>query len=187
MLFLIAGLFIWIGVHCVPMRISTRTGLIEKMGEGAYKGLFTLVSFLGLGLIIWGKANADFIEIWQPADWQPVATKMLMFPAVLLVIAGNGPDNSFRRILGHPMILGVEIWAIAHLLANGDLASILLFGSFLLWALAAFASASRRKPPIGGKAKRLNNIIVIAIALVAYMGLLHGHEWFAGVRLLDHG
>ena len=183
MLFLVAGLVIFIGVHCLPMRIEARAQLVEKFGAIPYKIGFSLSSAIGLGLIIWGKANADFIEIWQPFDWLRIATIMLMFPALLLVISADGPDNSIRRILGHPMILGVELWAIAHLLANGDLASILLFGSFLLWALVDFASVSRRKPPKGGKAKRLNNIIVLCITAAVYAGILYGHEWFTGVAI----
>lgn len=182
---LVAGLVLWIGVHCVPMMVDTRTRLIDQLGENAYKGAFALTSLIGFGLIIWGKSTVDFVEIWMPAAWQVYATKMMMYPALVLIVAANGPDNSFRRILGHPMILGVELWAIAHLLVNGDLGSIILFGSFLLWALAAFASAIRRKPPLGGKAKRLNNAIVMGLAAVLYMGLLHGHEWIAGVALIN--
>jgi len=183
MLFLVAGLVIFIGVHCLPMRVEVRARLVEKVGLIPYKAGFSLVSALGLGLIIWGKVNADFIEVWQPIDWLRIATIMLMFPALLLIVSADGPDNSIRRILGHPMILGVELWAIAHLLANGDLASIILFGSFLVWALVAFASASRRKPPKGGTAKRLNNVIVLCITAAVYAGILYGHEWFTGYAI----
>jgi len=185
MIVLVAGLALWIGVHCVPMRVQARQGLIDRFGKKTYKLSFSLISVLALGLIIWGKGNAEFIPIWQPFDWLRYATVMLMFPAVVLVVAAYGPDNSIRRILGHPMILGVELWAIAHLLVNGDLASILLFGAFLIWALAAFASASRRKPPHGGRAKGRNDFFVAIIAVVVYLGFIRGHQWIAGVALIS--
>jgi uncharacterized membrane protein len=185
MLILVAGLFIFIGVHCLPMKVALRARLIDKMGLIPYKISFASVSLLGLGLIVWGRGGADFIEIWQPFGWLRYATVILMFPAVLLVLAAYSPDNSIRRILGHPMMLGVELWAIAHLLVNGDLASILFFGGFLLWSLVAFASASRRQPPRGGRAKIFNDIITVSLALVVYVAAIRGHVWFAGVALIS--
>ncbi len=182
---LVAGLIILIGVHCVPMMVDTRARLIERMGSSRYYLAFVVVSLLGLGLIMWGRGTADFIEIWQPVGWLRYATMMLMYPAVILIVAAYGPDNSIRRILGHPMILGVELWAIAHLLANGDLASILFFGSFLLWTLVAFASASRRKPPRGGRGKILNDGLVLIIATALFVGIFRGHVWIAGVALVN--
>ncbi len=183
MAMLIAGLIIWVGVHCVPMMVEVRAGLISRFGELPYKGLFALVSLLGLGLIIWGKSNAELIEVWAPFAWGRYVTMMLMLPAVVLLVAAYGPDNTVRRYLGHPMILGVELWALAHLLANGDLASMILFGSFFIWTVFAFASASRRKPPRGGQAKMVNNAVVLILGLVIYIGIFRGHEWIAGVSL----
>lgn len=184
MLFLVVGLVMWIGVHCVPLKVDLRADFLEKYGERTYKGLFSLISAVGLGLIIWGKSQAEFIEVWQPYAWGRVAAMMLMFPALILLVASNGPDNGFRRILGHPMILAVELWAIAHLMANGDVASILLFGAFLAWSIVAFTSNLRRKPPVGGRGKWRYNLVVIVIAIALYIAILHGHEWLAGVRLL---
>ncbi len=185
MLYLIGGIFIFFAVHCLPMMVETRERLIERVGTIAYQVGFALVSFLGLGLMIWGRSVMEFTEIWQPFGWARYATIMLMFPAVLLIVSAFGPENSFRRILGHPMILAVELWAIAHLLANGDLASILFFGAFFLWALAAFISARRRKPPVGGRAGLLNDIGFVAVALVVYVSAIRYHVWFAGVSLLN--
>jgi len=182
---LVAGLIILIGVHCLPMLVDTRARLVERMGITPYKLAFVVVSLLGLGLIMWGRGQAEIIDIWQPVGWLRYATMMLMYPAVILIVAAYGPDNSIRRILGHPMILGVELWAIAHLLANGDLASILFFGSFLLWTLVAFASASRRQPPRGGRGKALNDIIVLVLATAIFVGIFRGHEWIAGVALVN--
>jgi len=185
MFYLIGGIVIFIAVHCLPMMVETRAQLIDRVGTIAYQAGFAFVSILGLGLMVWGRGTMEFTEIWQPFGWSRYATIMLMFPAVLLVISAFGPDNSFRRILGHPMILGVELWAIAHLLANGDLSSILFFGAFFLWALAAFASAIRRKPPVGDRGKLLNDIGFIITAVVIYVGAIRGHEWFAGVSLVS--
>jgi len=185
MLYLIGGIVIFIAVHCLPMMVETRARLIDRVGTIAYQVGFALISILGLGLMVWGRGAMEFTEIWQPFGWSRIATIMLMFPAVLLVISAFGPQNSFRRILGHPMILGVQLWAIAHLLANGDLSSILFFGAFFLWALAAFTLASRRKPPVGGRARLLNDIGFVAVALVVYVSAIGGHVWFAGVSLVN--
>jgi len=185
MLILVAGLVILIGVHCLPMKVDTRTRLVDAMGLVPYKIAFAFVSLVGLALIMWGRGAADIIDIWQPVGWLRYATVILMFPAVLLIVAAYSPDNSIRRILGHPMTLGVELWAIAHLLVNGDLASIVFFGGFLLWSLVAFASASRRQPPRGGRAKIFNDIIVVSLAVVVYVAAIRGHEWIAGVALVN--
>ena len=185
MLYLIGGIVIFIAVHCLPMMVETRTRLIDRVGMVAYQVGFAFVSLLGLGLMIWGRGAMEFIEIWQPFGWSRYATIMLMFPAILLGISAFGPENSFRRILGHPMILGVELWAIAHLLANGDLASILFFGAFFLWALTAFTSAIRRKPPVGSRGKLLNDTLFVVVALVVYVGAFRSHEWFPGVSLIN--
>lgn len=185
MLILVAGLILFIGVHCLPMNVALRTKLIDKVGLIPYKIAFAAVSLLGFSLIMSGRGAADIIDIWQPVGWLRYATVILMFPAVLLVLAAYTPDNSIRRILGHPMMLGVELWAIAHLLVNGDLASILFFGGFLLWSLVAFASASRRQPPRGGRAKIFNDILVVSLALVVYVAAIRGHEWIAGVALVS--
>ncbi len=185
MLILVAGLFIFIGVHCLPMNVALRTRLVDKVGLIPYKIAFAAVSLVGFGLMMSGRGSAEIIDIWQPVGWLRYATVILMFPAVLLVLAAYTPDNSIRRILGHPMMLGVELWAIAHLLVNGDLASILFFGGFLVWSLVAFASASRRQPPRGGRAKIFNDILVVSLALVVYVAAIRGHEWIAGVALVS--
>jgi len=110
--------------------------------EGVYKGLYSVVALLGLLLIIWGKSQAPFIMIWQPVyEWRGLNV-FLMLPALISIIAGNLPVSFIRRSLRHPMLFGVALWGFAHLWANGDLASMLLFGSFTIWALFKFFTLS---------------------------------------------
>jgi len=152
--------------------------------EGAYKGLYTLVSFLGLGLIIWGMGSAPFTMIFQPAfEWRWLS-HLLMLPAFILVAAGNLPMSHVRMVLHHPMLLGVLLWAVAHLWANGDLASLLLFGSLGLWsAVKVFTlrhqARQPRNPHIGW------DLIALVVGLVLY-GLVftfHGQLFGVGLTL----
>lgn len=184
MVILIIGLIVLIGIHCISMAADVRANLIEKYGSRAYMSAYGLISTFGLGLVVWGKSQAEFIGIWQPYGWGRPATLMLMYPALVLLVSGLIPNNWFRRTLGYPMILAIEVWALAHLMANGDLASMLLFGSLFVWALFAYGAACRRKPAEGGKSKWFNNVIVLGAGIILYTALLHGHEWFIGVRLL---
>ena len=103
--------------------------------RGAYMGLTSLVSLAGLGLIIWGKSISPFQMVWQPIyEWRSLLALMLMIPALICVVAGNVPLSYLRKLLRNPMLLGILLWSLSHLWANGDLASILLFGSFALWS-----------------------------------------------------
>ena len=140
MLVLSLGLIIFILPH-----LLREFGLREKLrndllGIGPYMGIHSLLSFFGLGLIVWGKPIAPFIMIWEPPFELRYISSIFMIPAFILVVAGNIPMSFLRWQLQNPMLLGVVIWGVAHLWANGDLASILLFGSFTLWAGLKFAT-----------------------------------------------
>jgi uncharacterized membrane protein len=97
-------------------------------------GLYSFVSVGGFGFIIWGKSIAEFIMVWQPIFELRMVSHVLMIPAAILVVAGNLPMSNLRKYLRNPMLLGVTLWGLAHLWSNGDLASIILFLSFTLWA-----------------------------------------------------
>lgn len=128
MIILILGCVIFFGVHAVPS-LDLKNQLLERLGRNGYLGLFSVLSALGLGLIIYGKGNANFVSIWSSPDWSSSAFYFVMWPTFILISWAYLPCN-MKRILRHPMMIGVVIFSIFHLIANGDLASIVLFASF---------------------------------------------------------
>lgn len=147
MLTLLIGLLIFLGVHSVRIVADPwRTATIARVGEGRWKGAYSLLSLAGLGIVVWGYviARAEPVVLWNPPQWTRHAAALLTLPAFVLIAAAYAPANRLRAAIGHPMLAGIKLWAFAHLLANGALADVLLFGSFLVWAVAAFVSSRRR-------------------------------------------
>lgn len=147
MTLLILGLVLFLGVHSTRVFAEGwRMGTRAKLGENAYKGLYSLVSAVGLGLIIWGygAARNEPTMLWLPPIWTRHLAALLTLPAFVLLVAAYVPGNSIKARLHHPMVLGVKTWALAHLLSNGMLADLLLFGGFLVWAVLSFRAARGR-------------------------------------------
>lgn len=181
---LILGLVIFIGVHLLPSFVSVRLAIINRLGPGAYKGLFSLLSLLGLVLIVIGKYRADFQPLWQPPAWGREAALVLLLPALVLLAAANMPSN-IKRFTRHPMLWGVTLWSAGHLLANGDRAALLLFGSLGLYALLDMLSANRRGAQKQAKTYPLaKDGTTLAAGLVAYAVLLWLHPYLFGVAVL---
>src|SRR3954447_25919852 len=146
MTLLILGLILFLGTHAFTMARGPRARLRERLGEGAYKGLYSLVSLVGIVLIAIGFGRyraAGYIPVWDPPVWTRHLTLLLVWFAFVAFVAAYFPGR-IKRTLKHPMLAGVKLWAAAHLLANGDLGSIVLFGSILAWAVMARISAKRR-------------------------------------------
>ena len=191
MLVLILGLIIFLGIHSVRIfGESWRRDAVARMGDGPWKGLYSLVSLLGLVLIIWGYglARQDPIVLWSPPIWtQHVAVTLNLIAAVLFT-AFLLPAGRIKGRLGHPMLLSVKVWAFAHLLANGTLADLLLFGSFLVWAIADFA-ANRRRDRANGTVRRpgpvRNDILVLVVGVLVWTALVwRVHYWIVDVHPL---
>jgi uncharacterized membrane protein len=173
---MILGLVLFLGVHTLSAQRELRARLIAAWGEGGYKGGYALVSLSGLVLIVWGFAQyraTGWIEVWDPPKPLKHITMALMLPAVILVVAAYIRGHIYTA-LKHPMLAGVKLWAAAHLFANGDLGGIILFGSFLGWAVFDRISLKRRSDagappiPIGGWG---NDLIAVAVGIVAYLAL----------------
>jgi uncharacterized membrane protein len=144
---LVLGLIIFLGAHSVRIVADDwRSARIAHWGEMTWKGVYSLVSIAGLGLIIWGYglARVDPVVLWSPPIWTRHIASLLTLPAFVLLVAAYVPGNRLKSAIGHPMVAGVKLWALAHLLANGNLADLLLFGSFLVWAAFSFRTARRR-------------------------------------------
>lgn len=193
MMLLVAGLVVFIAIHLVPTNRELRGGLLARYGEAGYKGLFTVVSLVGLVLIVMGYAKMqEYVGsknpiLWDPPTWTRHIAFLLMLPSMIFLVAAYVPSR-IRAALKHPMLVAVKIWALAHLLANGDAASLVLFGSLLAWAVYDRISLKRRGDFGWGGAPGsvMNDVMVVAIgtALWGFM-LYYGHALLIGVPLLS--
>jgi uncharacterized membrane protein len=188
LLVLVIGLAVFIGAHVFVTFREARAGVIARIGEGPYKGIFSLVSLVGILLIGYGFAlyrATGWIDLWSPPAWMRHVTVALTWPAIVLVTAAYAPGEIKRR-LKHPFLVGVKLWAFAHLLANGDLGSIILFGSILVWAVYDRISLKNRSdpgaPPIPVRGLG-NDIVAFTIGTLVYLALgLWFHPWVIGVN-----
>ncbi len=152
MRYLILGLVVFLGVHSVRIVADDwRTRMRARLGEGVWKGLYSLVSLAGLLLIVWGfgLAREQPLVLWTPPTGMRHLAALLTLLALVLVTAAYIPGNGIKARVHHPMVAGVKVWALAHLLSNGMLVHQILFGAFLLWAIASFAAARRRDRTAG--------------------------------------
>lgn len=192
MLILIVGLMVFIGVHLVPTAPEVRDGLMRRFGDHAYKVVFSLLSLIGFALIVFGYHKLQLApgknpQLWVPPAGLKHAAFTLMLPAMILLVAAYVPSH-IRTLAKHPMLLAIKLWALAHLLVNGDLASMVLFGGFLAYAIYDRISVKKRNAlgPLGNQpAAWTGDVVVVLAGLAAYFFLLfRGHEWLIGVRLL---
>jgi len=172
----ILGLVIFLGAHVFVTMRDRRAALVAKLGGWPYRGVFSVVSIVGILLIAYGFADyraSGMITVWHPPAWTRHIVVVLMWPASIMVVAAYIPGN-IKRALKHPMLAGVKTWAFAHLCANGDLGGIILFGSVLAWAVYDRITLKHRAdpgaPPIPvGGAK--NDIIAIIVGTILYLAL----------------
>jgi uncharacterized membrane protein len=181
---LILGLVVFLGVHVLTSLRERRAKLIERLGVGPYKALYSVVAAIGFVLIVIGYGQyraTGWIDVWHPTSWTRLVAVVLVWPAFICVTAAY-IRGDIARVLKHPMLVGVKLWAFAHLIANGDLGSIILFGSVLAWAIYDRISLKRRTdaggPPIayGG---RQNDIIAVVVGTIIYLafGLVFHPLW----------
>ncbi len=187
---LILGLLIFFVVHLVPTESDLRRGLVDRLGANGYKAVFSILSLIGFVLIVVGFGKLQVMpgknpEIWAPPVWTRHLAFLLMLPSFVLIVAAYVPSH-IRTAVKHPMLAGVKLWALAHLLANGDLASIILFGSFLAYGVYDRISVKRRGVmPAPAPAGVLNDAIVLAAGAALYIFMLTiGHARLIGVPLL---
>lgn len=147
MTYLILGLALFLGVHSVRIVADDwRSKMRARVGEPQWKGLYSVLSILGFGLIVWGfgLARQQPVQLWSPPAGMRHAASLLTLIAFVFLAAAYIPGNGIKARIHHPMVLGVKVWALAHLLANGNIAHVVLFGSFLAWAVLNFRAARQR-------------------------------------------
>ena len=191
MALLILGLILFLGVHSTRIFADGwRGAAIARIGPLPWKGLYSVVSLVGFAVLVWGfrQARHESLVLWVSPNWMRHVTALLMMVSFVLLAAAYVPGNWFKARLHHPMVLGVKVWAFGHLLANGALPDVVLFGAFLLWAVLSF-SAARRRDRVAGTVYPPGNAtgtaLTVALGLVGwsvFAWLLHGP--LIGVRPL---
>jgi len=188
---LILGLVLFLGIHSVRfVADAARSRFITQRGAKAWRGLYSLVSAIGLVLIVWGYSLAlqHPVVLRSPPAWARPLASALTLPAIVLIAAAYVPRNHFKVWFGHPMVLGTALWAIAHLLATGTLAGVLLFGGFLLWAALCFGSLRARDRAAGVQRSAgawMPSAIAVVIGAVLWFAFGRWvHAWLTGINPL---
>lgn len=183
MTILIIGLAIFLGTHSVRIVAEGwRSAQIARMGEKPWKLAVALLSALGLALVVWGYGLARQAPavLWHPPTGMRHAAGLLTLVAFIFLAAAYVPRNHLKARFHHPMVLGVKAWALAHLMANGTVAAVVLFGSFLAWAVVSFIAARRRDRragttyPSGTAAGTVMAVVAGAVAWAVFAFWLHG-------------
>lgn len=193
MTWLVLGLVIFLGVHSVRIVAEGwRTSMRERLGEPAWKGLYTLLSIAGFGLIVWGFGQTRLHPevLWVPPVAMRHVAALLVLIAFIFLAAAYVPGNAIKARLHHPMILSVKVWALAHLLANGKLADVVLFGAFLVWAILDFRSARQRDRAAGTlypSGNAIGTALTVLIGIVGWAAFAFwGHQALIGVAPMAH-
>ena len=189
MLVMVIGLILFFAIHLVPANVELKNGLIARFGAVGYKAIFGVSSLVGLALIVLGFYKLQLHPgknpiLWDPPTWSRHLALALMLPAMIALVATYIPSH-IHVILKHPMLVAIKIWALAHLLANGDLAALVLFGSFLAFAVFDRISVKKRGDlgPLGkGSGPWINDVIVVVLGVALYaLIVLYLHQLVIGV------
>ena len=189
MLVMVIGLILFLAIHLVPTNVELKNGLVARFGPGGYKAIFALFSLVGLALIVLGFYKLQLHPgknpiLWDPPIWTRHLALALMLPAMIALVATYIPSH-IHVMLKHPMLVAIKIWALAHLLANGHLAALILFGSFLAFAVYDRISVKKRGDlgPLGkGSGPWINDVIVVVLGVALYaLIVLYLHELVIGV------
>jgi uncharacterized membrane protein len=175
LLIMVAGLVLFLGMHATRIPDDQRrSGMIARLGKNRYRTIYTAVSIVGFVLLVYGygQARLDPVFVWSP----PAATRhiaaLLMLFSMILLAASFVPSNHIKTKLQHPMTLSVKVWALAHLIANGTLADMVLFGSFLVWAVLVFKSARKRAVPMtfsGEGPSKVGTLMTVVVGVLAWL------------------
>lgn len=181
----IAGLIIFFGSHLfTPFMRGGRDKLIARFGEKGYRGLYSLIAIAGFVMIVMGWRQADTSILYTTPAYMREIAYGLMLIAIILLVAAYAPAGRIAHAVKHPMLAAVKVWAFAHLLVNGDVRSVILFGSFLAFAVADRIAVKKRNAPIPDAGPVRNDLIAVIIGVAAYVLIAFFlHRYIAGVAL----
>jgi uncharacterized membrane protein len=187
MTYLLLGMLLFFAAHSVRMVADGwRTAQVARMGEQAWKGAVAVVSLAGFALMVWGYGETRAgAELWAPPLWTRHLASLLTLPAFVLLVAAYVPGTRIKAVVGHPMVIGVVLWSAAHLISNGRLGDLVLFGAFLAWGLVDFLSAWRRDRLAGMRympGPRWRDLVAVGAGMAAWAWFARwGHAWLIGV------
>lgn len=191
MLLLVLGLLVFLGTHSLRFGSDVRRdALIARLGTGRFKGLYSVLSAIGLVLVVlgFGVARETPVLLWVPSSGMRHLTFLLMLISLVLMAAAYVPRNAIRARVHHPMVLSVKVWALAHLICNGTLAHVVLFGAFLFWSVVLFKASRRRDVLTGAQyaaGDTVPTLITVGVGVFAWLVLLGWlHGILIGVRLI---
>ncbi len=181
----ILGLITFFGAHLFSaLARGPRGALISKLGAGPYKGLYSLVSLAGFALIIIGWPKADASVLYSTPLFMRHITYALVLIAFILLAAAYLPAGRIAAMAKHPMLAGVKVWAFAHVLVNGEVRSVLLFGAFLAFAVIDRIAVKRRETPVRAAGPAINDAIAVGVGVLGYALVAYfAHRYIAGVAL----
>jgi uncharacterized membrane protein len=189
MMYLVLGLALFLAMHSTRIFAEGWRGqTVKRIGPMPWKGLTSVGSLIGFVLIVtgYGLARQAPIYLWQPPFWISHLVSLLMVFALIFLVAAYVPGNMIKAKVGHPMVISVKIWAFAHLLANGTMADLVLFGSFLVWAVLSFRAArlrDKREGVLRAKGNVLATLATLGVGVGVWAWLVfHGHAWLFGVQ-----
>ena len=196
MIVLIIGLVIFFGMHLVPVT-DVKSSLIERMGEKKYQSIFSIISLVGFLIIIYGfslidtcnsmmaDCETDNFYLWDSFEYSKEISFLLMPISIILIVASQMKSN-IKKVVRHPMLIGVLIWSFVHLLSTGDLRSIILFASFGAFSIIDIIF-TRKTAEQGISFSILNDVVVIVVGLVLYSIILYFHEYVSGLQIVERG
>ena len=185
MTLLIVAIAVFLGIHLVPTMTALRDSLIGRIGQTGYRVLFALLSTASLILLVFAFVKAPVVTVWSPPGWARWVAIVLMLPAFIFLVAAYVPGK-IKAKLKHPFLVAIKTWALAHLIANGDLASMILFASFLAYAVYDRITLKHREStsliPIPATGPPLNDIVAVVLGTVLYLVTLFWlHQLVIGV------
>lgn len=188
MIYLVLGLMFFLGVHALRIVADGwRARTVARIGKYPWKGAYALASIAGFALLVWGygQARHESAVLYNSPLFMHYAAALLMLVSLVLVAAAYVPRNHIKAALGHPMYAGIGVWAFAHLISNGRLADVILFGTFLLWAIAGFVASRRRDRAAGtvyAAGDELRTVLTVIAGVGVWAALVSGlHLWLTGV------
>ena len=189
MMILILGLVVFLGIHTLSIFRDTRARLIARLGEGRFKGFYSALSVIGIALIIWGFSHyraQGLVPLWSPPVWTRHLALTLMWFAFVALASGFTPPGKIVGWLRHPMLVAVKIWALAHLLANGDLGALVLFGSLLAFAVVDRIAVKKRGDMGRPRSARftMGDTMALVFGTLAYAAMLFLHPVLIGVAVI---